>query len=251
MRRLLSSKKLLIVVTGTVILLLTLVSPAQADRMDSDNYTITFGNFNVTSGKKTDGVNFTLTDTVGQIANGPYGEYGSSSFFVGSGFQYIYQINEFSFTITDVTIDLGTVLPNTHNTATHDLIVNTKGAGGYVVYAFEAHPLRHSTGSFDIPDTSCDASNCTISSANVWTNTSIPGFGFNMTGDDISADFINSTYFRPFADQESADAMQPVMESANVAEDRTSTVTYKVGVDVNQAAGDYQTNINYVAVPGY
>lgn len=224
--------------------------PAWADRLESNSYFVTFGNFNVTSGEKSS-ASYNVTDTVGQVANGPYGQYGSSTYFVGGGFQYIYQIDSFAFTISDVSVELGAINPNTHNSATHDLTITTRGAGGYIIYAYEEHPLRHNNGSTDIPDTSCDAGGCTISNAEVWSNTSIPGFGFNMSGNDIPADFTDSTYFRPFADDESADPMQIVMSSSNIANARTSTVTYKAGVSGTQAAGNYQTNIRFVAVPGY
>jgi hypothetical protein len=224
--------------------------PVWADRLESESYFVTFGNFNVTSGEKSS-ASYNVTDTVGQIASGPYGQYGSSDYFIGGGFQYIYQIDSFAFTISDVSVELGSIIPNTHNSATHDLTISTRGAGGYIIYAYEEHPLRHNNGSTFIPDTSCDLGTCSISNAEVWTNTSVPGFGFNMTGNDIPIDFVDSTYFRAFADEESGDQMQIVMSSSNIANARTSTVTYKAGVTGTQAAGNYQTNIRFVAVPGY
>lgn len=221
-----------------------------SDRLESQSFVVTFGNFNVTSGEKSS-LTYNLTDTVGQVANGPYGQYGVSGYFVGGGFQYIYQIDTFSFRITDVSVELGELSPNTHVTATHDLIITTKGAGGYYVYAYEKNPLRHVNGSPDIPDTSCNAGTCTISSAAIWNNTSVPGFGYNMSGNDIPSDFIDSTYYRPFADQSASDPMQVVMSSTNIASNRTATVTYKAGISGTQAAGDYATTVSYVAVPGY
>lgn len=222
----------------------------KADRLESNSYLVTFGNLNVTSGTK-NSATYNVTDTVGQVANGPYGAYGVSGYFVGAGFQYIYQIDEFTFQITDVTVELGELNTGSHNTATHNLIINTKGAGGYLVYASEAHPLRHSNGTTTIPNTSCNSGTCTNSSAGIWNNVAIPGFGYNMSGHDIPADFVNSTYFRPFADRSAAETMKVVMSSVNVASNRTATVTYKAGIAGVQAAGDYQTSISYVAVPGF
>lgn len=242
--------KILIGLFSALVFLLLANSDIIADRLESDSYVVTFGNFNVTSGEKSS-ASYNVTDTVGQIASGPYGQYGSSTYFVGGGFQYIYQIDTFAFTISDVSVELGELTIGSHSSATNDLTVTTKGAGGYIVYAYEEHPLRHDNGSADITDTACDGGTCTISNADVWSNTSVAGFGFNMTGDDIPADFIDSTYFRPFADDESADQMQIVMTSPNIANQRTSTVTYKAGISGTQAAGNYQTNIRFVAVPGY
>lgn len=219
-----------------------------SDRLESESFVVTFGNFNVTSGEKSSST-YDLTDTVGQVANGPYGQYGLSGYFVGGGFQYIYQIDTFSFRITDVTVELGELAPNTHAIAAHDLIINTKGAGGYYIYAYEKNPLRHVSGSPDIPDTSCNAGTCSISSAAIWNNTAVPGFGYNMSGNDVPPDFIDTNYFRPFGIGFSQ--MQIVMSSSNIANNRTATVTYKAGASGSQAAGDYTTTVSYVAVPGY
>lgn len=222
----------------------------EAERLESNSYVIQFGNFNVTSGEK-DSSSYHVTDTVGQVGSGPYGQYGSSTYFVGGGFQYIYQIDDFAFSISQTAIDLGVLTPNVHNTASHNLTVTTRGAGGYNVYAYELHPLRHSGGTYTIPDTTCDAGTCTQVAAGVWTNTAIPGFGYNMTGQDINPNFTNSTYFKQFADNNASEAMQSVMSSANVGTNRTATVTYKAGVNGSQAAGNYQTGIVFIAVPGY
>jgi hypothetical protein len=224
--------------------------PVLAERLESDSYVIQFGNFNVTAGEKSSG-SYNVTDTVGQTAAGPFGQYGSSNYFVGAGFQYIYQIGKFSFRLSSLAIDLGSLTPGTHNSASHTMTISTRGAGGYNVYAYELHPLRHSNGSTTIPDTTCDNNDCDQVSAATWTNQNQPGFGFNMKGDDIPSDFVNQNYFRQFADNSIAEAMQVVMTSTAIARNREATVTYKAGVSGNQASGNYQTGVVYVAVPGY
>jgi hypothetical protein len=221
-----------------------------AERLESDTYVITFGNFNVTSGEKSS-ASYNVTDTVGQTGAGPYGEYGSSTYFVGSGFQYIYQIDNFSFQISKTLVDLGELDVNTHVSDSHTLTITTRGAGGYSVYAFEEHPLRQVQGSQEIADTTCDSGACTHTSAAVWTNQSIAGFGYNMSGNDIPSNFIDNTYFKNFANNEASDPMQIVMSSNNIANQRASTVTYKAGIGGLQASGNYETSIVYVAVPGY
>lgn len=251
--------KLLSRVTKTLILILGLsflgvspwlVTPAQADELRSDSFVITFGNFNLTSGEKSSS-SYKVTDTVGQTADGPFGSYGGSTYFVGSGFQYIYQIDTFRFTISDVDIDLGSLTAGAHNTASHNLTITTRGAGGYSIYAYELHPLRHSNGSDQIADTTCDAGTCTQTTAAVWSNQSIAGFGYNMSGNDVPAAFVDSTYYKQFANNQAAEAMQVVMSSSNIASSRQSTVTYKAGISGTQVAGNYQTGVAYVAVPGY
>lgn len=227
-----------------------LATQVYADKMESDSYEITFGNFNITSGEK-DSTSYQVTDTVGQTGAGPYGTFGSTAYFVGGGFQYIYQIPEFSFAISATSIDLGVLTPGTHNTGSHTVTINTKGAGGYTIYNYETKSLTHSNGSDFIPDTTCDAGGCSETTAAVWSNQNIPGFGFNASGDDVVAAFADSTYYKQFANDQSAETMQAFMNSNNIAESRTATITYKAGIAGDQAAGNYETGVVYVAVPGY
>lgn len=252
MKKLVSQR--LWMVLGSVIavsaLTLMTVTLAKADTLESDSYVIQFGNFNVTSGQK-NSASFNLTDTVGQVGDGPFGQYGSSSYFVGSGFQYIYQIDTFSFVISRTAIDLGELVIGAFSSGSHTLSITTRGAGGYTVYAYELHPLKLATGSDSIPDTTCDSGTCSETTAGVWVTPTIPGFGFNLTGDDIPVDFVNSTYFRQFANQATSEPMQVVMSSTNIANQRQATVTYQAAITGSQAAGSYETAVVYVAVPGY
>jgi hypothetical protein len=222
-------------------------APAWAEELRSNSFVIQFGNINVTSGKK-DSASYNVTDTVGQVGNGAYT---SSSYAVGSGFQYIYQIDDFFFQISQVAIDLGELVPNTHTTASHTLSITTRGASGYTVYAYELHPLRHSNGTATTADTTCNSGTCSESTAGVWTTPTTPGFGFNMSGNDVPADFVDTTYFRQFANIEGSESKKVVMSSTNVALNRVATVTYKAGVTNSQAAGNYQTAVVFTAVPGY
>jgi hypothetical protein len=231
-------------------ILLSRPTKTLAEELKSDSYVIQFGNFNTTSGEKSS-ANFNVTDTVGQTGSGPYGQYGSSGYFIGGGFQYIYQIDEFRFTISRNAIDLGITTPGQHTTGSHTLSITTRGAGGYKVYAYELSPLQTAGGAASIPDTTCDAGTCDETTAQPWINQSIPGFGFNMSGDDIATDFVNGNYYRQFADNSLSEAMQIIMSSATIANQRQSTVTYKLGIAGDQAAGNYQTGVVYVAVPGY
>ncbi|MBP7876201.1 hypothetical protein KA012_04370, partial [Candidatus Woesebacteria bacterium] len=221
-----------------------------ADRFDSSSYSIQFGNFNVTSGEKSSS-NYKVTDTVGQTGAGPYGQYGTNNYIIGGGFQYIYPLRDFEFSISSVAIDLGLLVPGIHSSRSHTLTVTTRGASGYKIYAFADHSLRRQNGVTIIPHTTCDAGSCTTSSAQLWSNQTIPGFGYNMTGQDIPVDFATSNYFRPFADKSLGQPMQVVMSSSALAFNNTSTITYKAGVPGSQASGTYNTTVSFVAVPGY
>jgi hypothetical protein len=241
-----------LVTTVATTLLLVLGSLAStkivfAQNLESDSYIIQFGNFNVTSGAK-GSASYNLTDTVGQVGSGPYS---STSYFVGAGFQYIYQIGEFSFSLSKTLIDFGELIIGIHSTDSHTINISTKGAGGYSVYAYELHPLRHQNGIIDIPNTTCDNNDCDHINAATWVNESIPGFGYNMSGDDVPSEFVSGDFFKSFADDEASEDMQVVMSSNDIANQREATTLYKAGIDSNQAAGQYETAVVFVAVPGY
>ena len=231
-------------------LFIAFLSQAKAENMRSDSYYIQFGNFNITSGEK-DSASYHLTDTVGGMAIGPYGQYGSSSYFIGSGFQYIYQVDYFTFNISKLLIDFGDLFYGSFNTDSHTISITTPGASGYKIYAFENQSLKLVDGDDEIRDTLCDAGDCDETVAASWTDADNYGFGFNVSGDDVPSDFVNSNYFRQFANNNLGESMQTVMESNNVAIDETATITYKVSPRGDQSSGTYETSIVFVAVPGY
>lgn len=222
-----------------------LATRAGAETMNSNNYTIRTGNFNITSGGKSS-ASYSLTDTVGQTVADYFS---GTGYHVKAGFQYMYSIYNFSFSITDADLNFD-LDPNTFATDSHDLIVSAPG-NGYSVTAYEATRPTLSGGSVTIPDTTCDSGTCTESSAAVWTTPTNNGFGYNLTGHDISPDFISSNYFRPFPDFSLGESPATVMTSTNAGKNRTASVTYKMSPSGSQAAGTYHTNIVYIATPAY
>ena len=240
-------KKLIRFVTLQLLIFFLFATQVKAvNRMESESYKIKFTNLNMTSGSK-ESSNFKVLDTIGQFAPG---EYSSSGYYVKAGFPYIKTIIAFSFTISNLSIDFGSLPINTLSTRTNTLSISSGGAGGYSVTAQQNHPLKLKASATAIPDTTCNT-NCDESIADVWTSTSKYGFGYNIQGNDIPADFVNSTYFRQFADISTDETPQIVMSSNNVGTNRTATITYQANISGTQAAGDYSNQITYTAIPGY
>ncbi len=229
------------------ILFLFLLSPTSvlAVTMRSDSYEVQWGNMNTGGGEHTS-ASYELDSTMGQIAPG---EYAKAGYRVRSGFQYIQSIVPFTFTISDLSIAFGNLVPGSPSTATNDLTVSAGGAEGWQVLVFEDHPLRSET-SIDIDDTSCD-SGCSRTTAGLWTQNTTYGFGFNMSGEYISTDFTTSDYYRPFSDYETYAEAVEIMTSITSTSSATATVTYKVNIDDQQEGGSYQNSVNFIAVPGY
>lgn len=220
----------------------------------STNYEIQFPNFNAGAGipKST---NYWTNSTIGQTAPGLFS---STNYRVRSGFQYIKSIIPFSFSISNISISFGEVLPQTPQTRTATITVKAGGAGGYSVKAQEIHPLKLVSGTTTIPNTTCDSGTCNKTTAGVWTQNTTQGFGFNMSGDDIPSDFVNSNYFRPFADLSASEDAAVIMSKSQVTWDypnntwpweSQATITYKVNILGTQEAGTYTTVIRFSAIP--
>ena len=221
----------------------------------SDNYKVLFPNLNSGAGVPTS-TSYKLGTTIGQTAAGLFS---SDGYNVRSGFQYVHTIIPFSFSVSDIIVDLGSLIPQTPSTSQSTLTVKAGGAGGYSVTAYENEPLTDDSAN-TIPDTICDSGPCTRTSAEVWTSGTTYGFGFNMSGDDIPSDFTDTTYYRPFADDSLAETPASIMEKSEVTWDYPSnawpweseaTIKYKVNISAVQEAGRYQNIITYVAIPSF
>lgn len=228
-----------------------------AQTFDSASYHIDFGNFNMTSGRKTS-ANYTLTDTVGQ--NAP-GQYDSTGYVLKAGFQYLYETNiPFSFRIDDLDLSFGILTPQIGSTVTNIITISTPTGHGYDILAIENHPLRTLNNQATIPDTKCNSGTCSESVSGVWTTNSIYGFGFNAiginssmvaTGVGTSNYFTDSTYFRQFADASANETAQILMSEGTPVKDHSAKITYKVNISSIQSAGLYENAINFIAIPKY
>lgn len=217
-----------------------------ADVMQSNSYELQLGHFNMTSGEKSSS-GYTVTDTVGQTAAG---EFNSAGFTVLAGFQYLYSIPRFSFQITDLSIDLGELQAGVFSTGTNQVIISTPSSG-YSLLTAAIHPLQlKSAPATTIPDTTCDTT-CSITTAGAWTNTAQVGFGFNVAGTSADSDFINSTYFRPFADKSASESHQQIAAASSQVKNDTLSVTYQATIATTQSAGEYETAIEFQALPTY
>lgn len=217
--------------------------------MQSDQYKIQFGNINIGSKTQTSD-NYNLTTTLGQTAAQ---EFQSNGYIIKAGFQYIYALKQFSFSLSDINIDFGTAIPNTPIERTLTLTVTFPYSGDYQVTVVENGPLKTLNNQNSIPDTQCDggANNCNETLAKPWTSSTAYGFGYNMTGNDIPGDFIDSSYFRPFPDLTVAESPAVVMSSSTVGVNKQATMTLKLNISNLQPAGNYQTILIFNAVPSY
>lgn len=231
-----------------VLFVLSLAYEVNAQTMTNGIYIIQAGNLNSFSGKATGGGK-TLTFTGGQTA---IGLYSGTNYKVRAGFQYIYSVIPFTFSISSIEINFGTLIPGESITRTNNLTVSNGSAFGYQVTSSENNPPRKLSTKEDIPDTTCDSGNCTETTAATWANPLTYGFGYrcdNLLSTDCASDFSTSTYYKQFANLEKLETPQIVMSSANVGRNKQAQITYKVNISGTQPAGQYQNMIRYIATP--
>lgn len=153
------------------------------------------------------------------------------------------------------TVPFGTISSNTFYQGCQDISVSTNAGGGYSVTVQESRQMQTSGGA-TIPDTTCDAGNCTTGVATAWTNPAKNGFGHtcrNQTGNDCSGAYGNGVNFRPFASMggggNGISFVQSASSSCNVASSCAS------GFNSNNTAGntivvgfDWSDNVNFSSI---
>ncbi|MBI3379541.1 hypothetical protein HY029_02160 [Candidatus Gottesmanbacteria bacterium] len=154
--------------------------------MNSQNYRIDGGNFNMTSGNKSS-KNFKLSDVVGQTGANIFA---SKGFIIQSGFLNSYAGTAFAFSVSPTLVDFGILSPNVATEKEVRISISNGNTTGYNVKVSENQPLSTSVAA-EIPDTVCDINTtpCTKNTASVWKQTSTYGFGYNMSGKTVSKDF--------------------------------------------------------------
>lgn len=227
--------------------LLLYTASTNAQTMTNAFYILQMGNLNSIAGKPTGPtykVSFTVGQTGANLFSGP-------NYKVRAGFQYIYSIIPFRFSISSTMVDFGIITPGTPVVRSQLLTVSNGSANGYQVTVSQNHNLIVNASGNEIPPTACDSGPCTTSTAAPWTSSLTYGFGYNcenVTGTDCSSDFTNNTYYRPFIASPSAIAL---MSSNNVSRSRKANVNYKVNIANTQAAGLYTNILNYIATPTF
>ena len=243
-----SAKYLISIALISIIFTLLSATSAHADYLTAPSFNIHMSTVNIGGGQLRS-PSFDLNTTIGQTAQGLFG---TTGYLIKAGFQYIHPFTPFSFTISNLDVNFGTLVPNTFSSGSTILTVTTGSAYGYAVKTIADHALRLLSGSATIPNTSCDSAlPCTALDATPWIDTTRYGFGYNMAGTDVdAADFVDSSYYRPFPIQ-GVDSPVTVMSRSKVATQSSATATYKVNVSGAQTAGTYQNYIQYIAIPSF
>lgn len=228
-------------------LLTVFSSPVHGLDMKSGSYQIIFSDINSGSGEQKSS-SYTLDASLGQTAAE---QFNSNGYIVRAGFQYIHILYPFAFSLSNTSVNFGTLLPGSAAQKSITLTVSNRGQG-YEVFAYTDYPLRRFSLE-EIPDTSCDdeESPCTELNAKQWASKSAYGFGYTLAGTDKPTDFVNETYYRPFAAKNQNEDPVVVAQSTKAVKGKETIMTFKINASPIQPAGTYQTVVNFIAVAKY
>lgn len=136
-----------------------------AQTMSNDSYILNEGNLNSFGGKST-GSNYSVTSTGGSLAPGVYS---GTNYKVRANFSYgavASSSSAFTFSISNSSINFGTITPGEPITRSNTLTISSP-ITGYQLTASENYPLKNPQGAV-IANTTCDAGNCTYAVAGLW-----------------------------------------------------------------------------------
>ncbi len=157
-------------------------------------------------------------------------------------------------------VAFGSLPLNSFVKASHKLQVSTNAGYGYAVTAIENAALsRNGAGNTTIADTACDSGPCTVTSAKEWNTATNNGFGYAI--DRGTAATVSATYAgyneltrsfsaKPFPATASA-SPETIMSSSATANAEYSYVCYRISVNAQQAAGDYENQVTYTATASF
>ncbi len=220
-----------------------------AQTMSNSYYILEQGSLNSFAGKAT-GPSNAITDAGGTLAPGIYQ---GTNYLIRANFAYglvATTSSTFSFSISNTSVNFGTITPGEPVIRTNQLTVSSPNSG-YQVSTSQNSPLVNSGGA-TIPDTTCDAGNCTQSTSAIWTSPLTYGFGYrcdNLASTDCSSNFSKANYYMQFPNLQGSESAQVVMSKATSSSNSQSQITYKLNISSTQAPGSYQNSIKYIAIP--
>lgn len=232
--------KIILLLLSTILI----VHPISAVEMESPRFRIESGSIDFTVP-----VEKTATPDVILPSNPDAIQFDSEGIIVKTDNQST-ESRPFRFIIEKSLLSMGNVTPNNPSLISSRVSV----AGGRTVYQIviaESDLLRKLSGE-TIPDTSCSSQKkCTPTTATLWDSPSTYGFGYTVEGQDIPADFLDTDYYRPFANSKKNIPPTILMKAVDKTNERHSTITLKTILSAIQADGTYENTITLTASPGY
>ena len=154
--------------------------------------------------------------------------------------------NGAAFTTGDRVV-FGSLELGVHNQLAQRLSCVTNAPGGYVVTAYEAGVMKNINTDTTIPDTTCNGTGCTPTTATAWDGVSstLSEFGYTVTSLGATTAF-SSPNFKPFGIGY-ANAQPIMLNTKTPLTTESANVCYRITATTTQEAGDYEAKVIYTA----
>lgn len=159
-----------------------------------------------------------------------------------------------SLNISNDIIDYGPLSPTNQIYRTSNISVSSTNKKGFILTAYEDHPLLTTRSNTFIPDSTCDNGSCSEVTSALWANTLTYGFGYrcdNVNGNNCHTGFNLNNYYKQFSDNSKKETGQIIMSNHLQESNNEIQITYKVNISKTQPSGSYNNTITYIAIPKY
>lgn len=213
---------------------LFLVSSSQvfAVQMESPNYRLELEN--VQNNEPRSGVNPTFEEANPTIPENLFNTFQTQGYVNLTDEDTTNKEVTFNLSKTDISFDTSEI------NSTDNAMITVSGTVpfGYKVYIIKKNDILNATTGEKLPQTYCNnqSNPCTRGIAKAWTQEASYGIGYNAQGKDISSDFKNGSYFRPFPDAGEV----TLMNNLYISEAHDSQLTIKLNTNPTQSEGTYE-----------
>lgn len=126
--------------------------------------------------------------------------------------------------------------------------IKMMAARGATVQIAEQTPLM--SGETVIPDTTCDAGECTPASSGKWESPLVFGFGYNCTSNAVCQGFEGKQSYKPLANLSEDMAPQNVITTYG-PQNTATDLNFKVNIPPTSEGKEYNNTITLYALPNY
>jgi hypothetical protein len=142
---------------------------------------------------------------------------------------------------TATTVPFGFISPNTFYQGCQDLIVSTNAGNGYSVTVQESSAMKTVNGLYTIPDTTCDAGDCSVVTATTWVTPTKNGLGHtcvNQSGSDCNPTYGNGQKFKPLSNTAAGNNGATISFVQQITASTTAVTTLTMTLPALPRAGD-------------
>jgi hypothetical protein len=155
---------------------------------------------------------------------------------------------------TSTAVSFGSVALDSFSNLAHYLSCVTNASNGYVVTVYENKPMTNISSGVTIPDTNCDSSACSTTTANEWStvDASQSEWGYSIQNINVGTTIFNyntsgHTFHAKSFGIGSSNAQEIMKNTSTPTQTEHAFVCYRLSVNSAQKAGTYENQLTYTA----